>query len=782
MVLLRRTIKAVTVILGLLIAGIAGALWLTLPPARQVLDIPGLTAPVEVTFDQDGVPRIHASSFIDAVAALGYVHARDRMFEMDIMRRVVSGRVAEIAGPAAVASDMFMRRLGPRRAALADLAGLGAETRDLLAAYANGVNAWITSRGRFASAESLVFGSPERWEPVDGLLWAKLMGLYLSSNFRTELARLALAKTLPPERIAELWPPDHGAGRPQASLDTRYADAAAAVLRAMPAFPQPFTLPETASNEWAVDGAHSATGAPLLAGDPHRAFSMPGIWYLVRIDLPDETLAGATAPGAPFLVIGHNAHIAWTFTTTGADVQDVFEETQVDSAHYLGPAGPLSYETREERIHVRGGADARLLVLSTRHGPVISDGMTGEGRVLALSMANLAPDDTAATGLLALNRARTVAEAGAAAALISAPVQNLLVADRQHIGLFVTGRIPIRRSGDGSAPVSGADGAHDWLGFASGAQLPHIVAPDSGHLVNANDRIAPDDFPVFLGRDAFGDWRARRIRTLLQELPRPTTADFVAMQTDVVSAYAQQLLPALRKVAPSDPLAAQALALLGTWDGTIRQDAPQALIFNAWLAKFHDAVLAAHGLGANGVPVGAASPSAEFTAFVVAGAETSVGKWWCGQACDALLSQTLSAAMADLAQRFGAEPALWRWGVAHHAVFANQALQAVPILGPLTTAEVAIGGDDSTVGRAGMAAGSFDAVHGAAYRGVYDMSDLDHSLFMIAPGQSGNPVSRHSRDLIGPWQKGQAIALGPVADRVAATLSLRPPLLRPGPD
>jgi penicillin amidase len=304
----------------------------------------GLSAPVDVTFDQDGVPRIHASTFADAVTALGYVHARDRMFAMDLMRRAVSGRLAEKVGPAAVSSDIFMRRIGVRRAAVSDLAGLDAETRSLLAAYTRGVNAWIKQRGRFASAEHLFIGRPEPWEPVDCLLWAKLMGLYLSGNMRTELARLSLADKLPPQRINELWPPDHAIARPDASLDVRYADAASQALRGIPYFPQAFTLPPTASNEWAVDGKHSATGAPLLAGDPHLAYSMPGIWYLVRIDMPDGVLAGATSPGAPFLVIGRNRSIAWTFTTTGADVQDVFEETGLDAAHYLGPSGPLPYD------------------------------------------------------------------------------------------------------------------------------------------------------------------------------------------------------------------------------------------------------------------------------------------------------------------------------------------------------------------------------------------------------------------------------------------------------
>ena len=293
-----------------------------------------------------------------------------------------------------------------------------------------------------------------------------------------------------------------------------------------------------------MDGSHSATGAPLLAGDPHLAFGFPGIWYLARIDVPGHILAGATAPGVPFLVLGHNEKIAWTFTNTGADVQDVFVETPAGPGEYQAPDGPLRFTLREERIAVRGQQDQVFTVRETRHGPVISDLDSPNGPVMAVEMASLQPGDLAAAGLLALNRADTVQQAGAAAPLISSPVQNLLVADRQTIGLFVTGRVPVRKAGDGSAPVPG-DGSRDWTGWATGEQLPHDVSPPTGRLVNANEPVATADFPVFMGRDGFGDWRARRIRELLARSDRHTAADFAAMQLDVVSTFARQVLPSL---------------------------------------------------------------------------------------------------------------------------------------------------------------------------------------------------------------------------------------------
>ncbi|HET6196817.1 MAG TPA: penicillin acylase family protein [Acetobacteraceae bacterium] len=545
--LFRRALAWAGFIVLFVAALVTGVLWLTLPPRSQQARIAGLSGPIDIGFDADGIPRIHATSATDAAAALGFVHARDRLFQMDMMRRFASGRLSEIAGPTTLPTDRMTRTLGLRRRALEDYPTLPAATRAMLEAYTRGVNAWIAERGRFGAPEFLFLGAPEPWQPVDSLLWGQIMGLSLSLNWRTELSRQALAGRIPQQMIDELWPPAGGAGRPEAALSPALSHIAEALAVVLPRFPDPFTLPDTASNEWAVDGRHTATGAPLLAGDPHLAFGFPSIWYLARIETPDGLLAGATAPGVPFLVLGHNGRIAWTFTTTGADVQDVFIETSAGDGQYQTPDGPRPFLLREERIRVRGEPDQVLTVRETRHGPVVSDLRDPVGPILAVSMANLEPGNSAAAGLLALNQARDVEAAGKAAALITAPVQNLLVADRDRIALFVTGRVPIRRAGDGSAPVSG-DGSHDWTGWASGEQLPHIVSPASGRLVNANDRIAPPDFPVFLGRDWFGDWRAARIRELLGRSDRHTATDFARMQVDVHSPFARQVLPALLAV------------------------------------------------------------------------------------------------------------------------------------------------------------------------------------------------------------------------------------------
>ena len=748
--LLRRGLYALAALLALAGAGIGGLVWWSFPGGDLDQAIPGLTAPVHIALDPDGIPRIDAANALDAATALGYVHARDRMFQMELTRRAASGRLSEYVGDSTLRIDRTMRLLGLRRRAEADVLTLNPATRAMLDAYARGVNAWIGRRGRFASPEHVVLGPPEPWTPVDSLLWGKTMALYLSTNWRQELARAALSGRVPPEQLRSFWPPQTATPSPEAGL------TATRLAALVPDFPEPFTLPHTASNEWAVDGAHSTTGFPLLAGDPHLAYGMPAIWYLARITTPEGVLAGATAPGIPFIVLGHNGHIAWTFTTTGADTQDVFIETPLPDGQYSTPDGPRPFQTHEERILVRGAPDDVITIRETRHGPVLSDLDDPTGPVMALAMANLAPGD-AADGLFALNRAPDLAAARRAAPAIVAPVQNLLVADRGGIGLFTTGRIPVRRSGDGTVPVPGADGLHDWTGFASGDALPTVLNPASGHIVNANERVAPPAFPVFMGQDWFGDWRARRIRTLLDTRTTHTVQSFAMMQVDAVSDFAVTILPSLLQTVPIDPASRAALVSLQRWDGWMRIDHPQPLLFNDWMRRFAAALNRR-----NGIPPALAGAESD----VIARALGPDRATWCGPACNDLLATTLAAAAADF-------DSTMRWGDVHRAEFAHPLLGRLPLIGSFASWHVDQPGDDSTLFRGAMAGPGWTSVHGPAFRGVYDLADLDRSVFALAPGQSGNPFRRNSRDLMQRWAYGTSLRLGP-AGKTAITLELHP--------
>ena len=688
------------------------------------------------------------------------MHARDRMFQMELMRRAASGRLSELAGEAALPLDRMARTLGERRHAERAYAALPEPTRAMLVAYTAGVNAWIASRGRFAGLEFLALGAPEPWTPVDCLLWNETVSLWLSDNFRTELARAALAGTLPSHKILQLWPSQ----APIASAAS--VPVHQGLLDALPAFPSPFTLPSEASNAWAVDGKHSATGAPLLAGDPHLRLGFPSLWYLARIETPSGVLVGATAPGIPFLILGRNARIAWSFTSSGIDTQDIFVESPLPGGLYATPEGPKPFLTRDEHIRVRGKPDVLLRVRETRHGPVVSDlDARHGGPVLAVEMASL-DLGSAAPGILALDQAGSVAEAGEAAKLILAPVQNLTVADHDGIALFTTGLVPIRRGGDGTAPVQGADGLHDWTGFASGDALPHSVAPATGIVSNANDRTAGPDFPTYLGRDWPAPYRDRRIHALLDGETAQTLDRFEAMQRDPVSVFATDLLPDFRALQPRTGTAERARALLTAWNGSMDMDRPEPLIFNAAIQGFVARVLAdSH------VPEADSGPWDGFGAWLL----TPEGGAWCGGDCRPVLASAFDDAIAGLATRFGPDPSAWHWGDAHRAVFAHPLLGDLPVIGGLASRRAAVPGDNSTLFRgASGALGDFASRHGAAYRGVYDLADLERSRFVTVPGQSGNIFSAHAWDLLADWARGATITIPAKPDSVAGTVRLQP--------
>jgi penicillin G amidase len=776
-----------------LVLGVWLVLRQTLPPQTATIDLPNLSAPVTVRFDSHGIPFIRARSDQDAAEALGYLHARDRMFQMDLMRRAAGGTLAELFGASALDNDEEMRRLGLRHRAEADLSDLSPAARALLQAYADGVNAWIAQRGRFAAPEYLVLGRPPPWTITDSLLWGKMMGLWLSNNWYTEMARLALAGHLPLAKIDALWPSvpnevTEAAGAPPSAapspahaalIERGLSRAAAAILVGMRYYPEPFTLPAEASNEWAISGSRSATGAPLLAGDPHLGFGFPSLWYLARIDTPTETLAGATAPGLPFIIIGHNEHVAWTFTTTGADVQDIFiEHPTRDGQAYETPTGPQPFATRRERIRVAGHADIVLTVRETRHGPVL--GTTPDGQnLLAVAMANLAPHDTDADGLLKLNDAQSVFDVEAASARITSPVQNLLSADTEgNIGFFTTGKVPIRKNGDGAWPVDGADGRHDWIGFASGAALPHAINPPSGMLINANNPTVGRHFPIFMGSDVYGDWRARRIETLLLAGGNRKTARYVAqMQLDVTSVFAQDLLPRLLVVSlPANDTATAARNLLRNWSGEMSMNTPQPLIFNAWTRAILEQILEQNRLSDRDLPW---SEDNLLYALLSSPTNHAFQSIWCDDHCDLLLRTALDRAITQLQKRYGANPQTWRWGQAHDADFNDPLVSRLPLVGRLGRFSLPVPGDDTTIDVASPARtqadpDGFTAIHGPELRAVFDLSDLDRSLFVIAPGQSGNLLSRHADDLLKRWRDGDNLVLGASPLTQGGLLELRP--------
>jgi len=784
---LRRAGLALLVLLPAVVAG--GFLWLrsSLPQTVGTIALSGIAAPVEIARDTDGIVTVRAASDADAYFALGFAHAQDRLFQMELMRRVGAGRLAEIVGADALDLDRRMRTLGVYRLAEANLALLAPEVRAAVAAYSAGVNAFLERRrGALPPEFYILRHRPEPWRPADSLVWGRLMAWQLSGNWRDERLRDRLARRLDPARLESLWPalPDADAAARSGGLDPRPGAGAADVAsRLLP-------VPPGASNNWVVGGRGTASGRPLLANDLHLPFAMPIQWYLARIETPTLSITGATAPGVPFTLIGHNGRVAWGVTTTHSDTQDLFVEMLMpgDPNRYLTPEGPASFATRIETIKVRGGADVTLAVRETRHGPVVSDiGLADArpGEAIALAWPGLRADDMTAQAVYRLNRAADAAEFRAALADFHSPQQNFVFADADGaIGFVAAARVPLRRApfAGSQMPAPGRTGDYDWTGVLPFEALPQrfVAAGDDappGWIATANNRIVADDYPHFIAARWPPDYRARRIAELLNAGNPHRPEDMAAMQRDDLSLGARDLLPAMLAGTPrADPDAGRALALLDAWDRRMDRDRPEPLIFTAWLARLHRRIYADE-LGELYAEA-AAGWNLETVAPPLAG---TADFDWCddvttpaAEDCAQALAAALADALADLTAAYGDDPAAWRWGAAHRARFAHPLFERLWLLRDFFGRAVETGGDDYTINRGTPAIGpdgTFPDVHGPGVRAIYDLADLDRSRFIVATGQSGNPLSSHYADLMARWRDGEYLTIVGAGDRV---LTLRP--------
>jgi len=727
------------VLVIVVVAAIGGFFWLrsSLPQVDGAISVAGLNGPVQIERDDRGVPTIRAASLDDAYFAIGFAHAQDRLFQMDLMRRLGAGRLAEIVGAPAVPTDKLMRSLGLYAMAEQEVAVTGPGMKAALDAYAAGVNAFLTQRrGALPLEYQLLRTEPEAWQPADSLVWGRIMALQLSANWHDERLNLTLKKSLPADLFQMLAPEAHS----------------------LAGLPAPwFGKLSVASNNWVIGPAKSRSGAPMLANDPHLGLGAPSIWYLVHIVTPDRSWVGVTSPGMPLLVIGANDSVAWGLTTTGGDTEDLFEERSApgDPSRYQTPDGTAPFETRSETIKVKGGTDVTFAVRTTRHGPVLSDlddDRKPEDPILALSAAFLLPNDQTPDALFAMNMARTAGEFRAALAQFDSPQQNAVYADKNgHIGFLAAGRVPVRKKvfASGVLPAPGWTGEYDWIGVIPDGQLPQTVDPANGWLATANNKIVTDDYPHFISGRWPDDGRYRRIAEMLGAKPIFGTEDFEAMQMDTQSAPLRDLmrswLPQLKDVDPT------VIALLARWDGRADRDRPEPLIATLWMSRTA-AMLLQQKLG----------PSFQdwwFWDDAALRRLLSDPKWCAPRSCDAVLSASLTETLSALRARLGDKPSNWKWGALHRMHFRHPVLRNVPLLSDWLDPDLPTDGDMFTVNRGAPieSANPLDLpdAHGPTMRLIVDLKDPMQAVATLAGGQSGNPLSEHYADWLADWRDGR---------------------------
>ena len=757
-------------ILVLVPAGLLGGIsvWLKLsPPATTgTVTLPGLTAPVELAWDQNAVPHIFAGSLRDAYRTLGWVHARDRLWQMETQRRIGQGRLSELIGKMGLGFDREMRVLGLYRLAEANYTTLDPEVRADIDAYTAGVNAYLAHPATPLPLEyQLLHATPEPWRPADSLVWGRLMALQLSGNYREEALRAELVKRIPPDAFQDLFPDSANPG------PTTLAALSGIDWRRFAGHLPVELGPNHASNEWVVDGTLTKSGKPLLANDPHLGMSAPILWYLARIVTPEGSLSGVTFPGVPYHILGHNDRLAWGTTTTGGDVQDLFVEDLLpgDTKRYRTPGGDDAFVTRDEVIKVRFGADVPISVRETRHGPVISDidpdlaSAVGPGKAVALSFVALDANDTTVQALRGMDRARDWPSFQAAIRLWRSPEQNFVYADIDgHIAFTAVGYLPVRKKIPDDFPASGATGEADWIGLADFAQQPQAIDPPSHRFINANNRVVPTDYPIYVAH-AHDDnpYRAQRITDMLDGAHGLTTDDFSRMQSDVKEQDADLLLPRLLTARPQDEPAQTAIKWLGSWNRMMDTDRPEPLIYSAWVSRLSRVLLVRRlGPGGDSIRLGY-DPQLIIRLLDHFGGDA-----------DAIMVATLDETLLALSKTYGGAMQSWRWGDAHRAALTSQLLGRIPGLGSVFDIGLAAPGGAETVNRGAFSYDDgvhFPDIHGPGYRGIFDLSDLNASRFIIASGESGNPFSAHFGDLAERWRDGKAIMLMGTLAELSAT-------------
>jgi penicillin G amidase len=759
-----------------------------LPERDGAVSVAGLHAPVEVLRDEHGVPHLRAQSLEDLFFAQGFITAEDRLFQMDLNRRLARGELSEILGESLLGVDIENRTLGFPAVTERAAEELDSASKKLLDAYAGGVNAFIAShRGRLPIELLLLRYEPRPWRAADSFGVALNMSKSLNNTWRDDLMREKIRARVSPELYADLFPDHSELDQPVAEQPpSKFPSGLPAKTRLLPSRPerdQDYPLAETAdrepaqlgpagpilasllaappneaaglgSNNWVVSGAHTKSGKPLLANDPHLGHSLPSVWYIIHLEAPGLDVTGVSLPGLPLVIIGHNQRIAWGMTNTGPDVQDLYAESfNIQGKNkYLHNNDWMEARVRQETIPVRRARDYTFQVKATRHGPVISH--AGD-RDLALQWAALEPG-ALRFPFLKLNRAGNWQEFTAALRDFTGPMQNFVYADVDgNIGYYAAGWVPIRKKGDGSLPVPGSTDDYDWTGTIPFEDLPHAYNPVSGIIATANGRIVPDGYPYFITHRWAEPFRTARIFQLLKERNRFDVEDMLRIQTDILSLedrwLAGELVNAAKAHPPSTPDAQYAVSLLQHYDGEAHADSAATLVCEQTRKALLKRIVAPK--------LGDDVSDYEWSMSTIFLMNVLKNHWtrWLppgDQDFDETLMKSLEESVKQIPSLVGShDHAAWQWGSTIPLTFRNRLTLAFPFLGKyLNVGPVPQAGTQTTVKQT-------TPTVGPSMRMVVDFSNLDDSVQNITLGESGQVLSDFYSDQFDAWYHGRSFPM-----------------------
>jgi penicillin G amidase len=784
-----------------------------LPQLDGTLALPGLQKEVVVERDRWGVPHIRATSEQDLAEAQGYVMAQDRLWQMDLLRRVGRGQLSEILGPATLSIDKDFRSMQFGRAAERDLQLMDADSRAAMEAYTRGVNRFIEQHTNQLPLEfSLLRYKPAPWQASDSLAISAYMYRTLTDTWERKLDRATVEARVGLDRAKELFSqeasmdhfvigdpnvpndgsqrthvdaddddddddaPSDGVLKASAVVPERFPDFTSALAAAVPGYLADVTRDirhGLGSNNWVVNGRHTASGKPLLANDTHLELMLPPIWYEVHLTAPGWNVKGLTLPGAPFVIIGHNDRIAWGFTNNGADVQDLYIETFNSAApdEYRAHGNWTKAQVIDEVIHVKGQPDEHLKVTVTRHGPVVHrEGDTG----YALRWTATEPGGLANT-YNGLGKARNWEEFRAAMKRVWGPAQNAVYADVEgNIGYIMAARVPIRKRGHGEIPVPGENDDYEWTGYVPFDQLPQALNPDSGFIVTANARVVGPAYKPYLTDRWEEPYRTARIYDLLVDKGRLRPSDMLKVQTDTFSYphafLADQLLAAARTVQPKDDRAHKLIAQLNDWNGIADADSPEVPFLDATRRATLALILEPY--------LGNDTSLYEWrsVAFLQRLLTERPAKWLppAYKNYDELLIAAADRGVARLVQQTKSQRIEdWSW----------RRFDALDMLHPIGRTGVLrffLSIYDKPQSGTAYSVRAATKHHGPAMRFVADVGNWDDSIMLIAGGESGQPGSRHYSDQFPYWYEGNPI-IQPFSEAAEASTRKHTLTLKPAP-
>ena len=799
---LRWLVRLVSVAVALTVAVVVAAWWIgsrSIPDYGAEWSVRGITGPVEIVRDTAAVPHIFGETDADVFYGLGFAHAQDRLWQMLMLRRTAQGQLSELFGTATLQIDDLLRRLDVYALATASVEALDPDIVADLQAYADGVNAWLGLVG----SEALGRGAPELflftpeiapWRPADSVAVSFMMALQLAGHHEEEVLRARLSLALEdPAGLRDLMPDAPGAGAAElaeyrALFDAplpRFAEVGGAARH--PLHPHAQGRGRAgASNVWAATPERAAASGALLANDPHLGLTAPTIWYLARLELETGGVIGATIPGMPVVLAGRNDRLAWGITSAYLDDMDLYiEEVNPENPEqYRTPEGWAAFRTDRRVIEVAGSAPVTITRRWTENGPVIPGShydfatVTPPGHVMSMAWTALSDENTSIQTGMRLMRAGTIEEGLEAGEDFVAPAQNLMLASADgRIAMQVIGHMPWRMTAhqtQARMPSPGWIADNRWQGVTQYFANPRFVDPETGILGNTNNKMVDRDFPLHVSFHWGDTQRITRLTRLMEAREVHTRDSFIEAQLDTVSAAARNILPLVARdlwfvdetAPPGTPerRRQRALALLADWNGEMNEHLPEPLIYAAWMRELQQRLIR-DDIG----PLAEEFQSLEPIFIERVFRDIGGASRWCDVApstaietCTDIARLALDDALQWLEDRYGPDIESWRWGTAHEARHDHPVLGNTRLFSWIVNIRQSTSGGDFTLNRAatpGTMPDPFLNTHSAGYRGVYDFADPDSSVFVIATGQSGNPLSRHYDDLGELWRRGEYIPM-----------------------